>query len=453
MKKQATNVLVGLLSGVLVGLAGEGSQAGPTHSVEVSLDEYAILQSAANAGVARYKSWCEFEAKMALGTGGQLVWTITIDNPAVLDVWQTWMAEMTGELVGVVNFNNLTDEAKYTLGVVQSVNRKLAEAKANPIYEPVTLGGVVEAQSASPNSSGEKPKSRLALDEWNEAAAVGGNEGWAIDLAGPLASELTSERWLGKPLLLTGLIKSPSTLEVTRVVEKKQETIEIVTMSQCPFGVNAIKGVIAHLDELKSGSPATENGSLSEEFLGFDGSHRSRSSRHALDPAAPEPATSGPRADNTTPLLEIRYLFYKKPPPTMTDGQSGPPAPESPWWCMHGEGELHENLVQMLIRDRHAEFFFAYLRARLEQPTVDWKTVARLAGLDSDAIRGIESSIDTDTDRDAIIQTEHDYVAGLHGITDGSPTWIWESRVIPDIRRIRRFKDLNLTGGSCAGSH
>ena len=288
------------------------------------------------------------------------------------------------------------------------------------------------------------------MDEWNEAAAVGGNGGWAIDLAGPLASELTSERWLGKPLMLTGLIKSPGTLEVTRVVEKKSGTIEIITMSQCPFGQNAIKGVLEHLGQISI--PEGESDASTIATMSATNSHAYGTSEtlSVLEPIASAAIHRVP-TPSTTAKLEIRYLFYKKPPPEMKDGQSGPPTPETPWWCMHGESELHENLVQMLIRDRHAEFFFAYLRARLEQPSIGWKTVTRLAGLDGDAIRGIESAIATD--RDAIIQTEHDYVAGLHGITDGSPTWIWESRVVPDIRRIRRFKDLNLTGGSCAGSH
>lgn len=401
--------------------------SGQNIEIHLTPDEFTAFQSAVWNGSRTYGVPTEYRVHLPHSQPQSPI-TMVKGEAANSPIWSLWMGELSRDVMAGLDFNNLTDEAKHTLGVVQSVNRKLAEAKANPIYEPITLDGRVNSSSdSSADPSAQIRTIRFELDAWNEAIGS-----WTAELAGPLANELHSERWLNKPLVLTGYVKTPGTLELARVIEKKTDTLEIVTMSQCPFGLNAIKGA---LDELESDGLAVL---LTTSHL----RNLTAADDKALQPTSPihDPAK-----------LEIRYLFYKNSPPALKDGQTGPLPPESPWWCMHGEGELHENLVQMLIRDRHADFFFAYLRARLEQPTIDWKSVARLAGLDSEAIRGIESAIASD--RDAIIQAEHDYVAGLHGITDGSPTWIWESRIVPDIRRIKRFKDLNPTGGSCAGSH
>lgn len=399
-----------------------------SHVFQATTPEYMFLQQAAASGANRYNTWCDFEAKVA-SSGGEIVWTITIDNPQVLNVWRTWMAETSAEVINAIDFDSLSEDGVEVLRIIQSLNRKLAIAQANPVY-PLTIltghlspdsGAVADIEplwplNATTNTGSSlngaiAPRAlhavKLELDDWHDHAAA-----WTIDIVGPGLDGITLKELAGRPVLVHGYIKQPGTIEATKILELKPNTVEIVTMSQCPFGNGAVQGMMELLYHISGTLPR--------------------------------------RAERTR--LQIRYMFYKRSPSELADASAaGPTHPQSPWWCMHGEGELRENLVQMCIRDHLSEFFHRYLRARLASSQDDWKTIAQSVGISEDHQAFIATVIDTQ--RDEMIEAEYAYVAGLHGITDGTPTWIWESRIIPDIRRIKQFKDINLAGGSCSGKH
>ena len=80
------------------------------------------------------------------------------------------------------------------------------------------------------------------------------------------------------------------------------------------------------------------------------------------------------------------------------------------------------NLVQMTIRDHFTPVFESYLRLRNTNGSADWQKLAEQAGLTKDNITFIETTITTN--RDALIRSEYDCVAGQCEILDASPSYL-----------------------------
>ncbi len=51
----------------------------------------------------------------------------------------------------------------------------------------------------------------------------------------------------------------------------------------------------------------------------------------------------------------------------------------------------------------------------------------------------------------ALVLKEYEYVAGLHQIYDGSPTYVWEGERVKDISEIEALKKMKVEGGDCSG--
>jgi len=49
----------------------------------------------------------------------------------------------------------------------------------------------------------------------------------------------------------------------------------------------------------------------------------------------------------------------------------------------------------------------------------------------------------------ALIENEYGYVTGSYQIYDGSPTYIWESERVKDIRKVDAFNSLEFTSDIC----
>lgn len=197
---------------------------------------------------------------------------------------------------------------------------------------------------------------------------------------------------IGKPIVADGFVKVPGQFEVTRFIDQKPNTLELFVMSQCPFGQRA-------------------------ETMLYDFLAR----------------TNSP----SKPKLDIRYIFYKQ----SKDGKEV-------FASMHGEPEVAENLVQMVIRDRFASLFEPYLRLRASNASAGWKALAGQVGLAQENISQIEEAIATN--REELIRQEYDYVAGQCEILDGSPSFLWESEKVKDLKRVPAFKGIDSTDGTCA---
>lgn len=225
-----------------------------------------------------------------------------------------------------------------------------------------------------------------AVTEEQGAWFIAGDQG-QYQITGEKLPEL--QKLKGKKVIVHGFMKEKGQIEAVRFVEKKPNTLELFVMSQCPFGQRA---ELSLLDFLQS------------------------------------------RAGKNKPALDIRYIFYAK-------DQNGKTA----FTSMHGEEELQENLVQMLIRDRYPEFFHRYLIKRADDRCA-WQDVARQIGMKPEAVQAITASLEHE--RETLLQNEYEYVAGAHQVLDGSPTFVWEGERIADIQQIDTFKGFSFAPAS-----
>lgn len=381
----------------------------PRHELRLSPTEYSIVHSAISSGVTRYGGDAEFSVRLAQETSTQapdpvnapLVWTLTITQPRLIEVLQLWMAEKTTELVGVIDVDQLNAETKVAVRAVQSVNLKLAQAKANPAWDLVTTPALVGtkglANPAPPTTAPDTVASPIVY------TLSSGNE--IVEVASPSQTVVASLRSLvGKRAIIKGYVKSPGAIDLVSAAPVLENTLELVVMSQCPFGVKAADAVIEYLK-------------------------------------SPGNLTAGAA---TPPSLSIRYLFYKR----HEQGSDG--KPQIIWWSLHGEGEVEENLVQIVIRDTFADRFRDYVQRRAHSPTAAWQDLASQVGFAANEIAMIAGHIKDN--RAKIIESEHVYVSTTLGVNDGSPTFAWESQIVTSVNKVPVFKAIDLSKGSCTGT-
>lgn len=372
------------------------------YELALTLDEFSVLHGAAASGVERYGGWAEFDVRIDATNGATPTWTVTIDNTRMLEVWQQWMAQSTAELVGMVDFDRLDRGSVGALAVTQSVNTKVEQALASPIWDPSTVAGtlLVERRNDGAPRVVLMPSSGILADATGPAADF---ELQPLVLTGAAADALVGSGLIGHEVLASGPIKAYGYMELSGVTERLSDTVELFVMSQCPFGIAATTAAIERIRELeRRGEPA--------------------------------------------PNLSVRYIFYESRVAPGTIGSS-----PKRFASMHGEPEVEENVVQMAIRDGYAEQFFDYLLLRSNSPSADWTQLARAVGIDPLDIEALKQTIAFD--RDEMIAREHAYVAGQRGVTDGSPTWSFESRLIAGPASIPGFENLSLQAGGCASGH
>jgi hypothetical protein len=216
----------------------------------------------------------------------------------------------------------------------------------------------------------------------------------AFVAAGERAAELRD--FVGRTVLATGLPTEPGKLVLQKAVPRRDGTLETFVMSHCPFGKRAQRSLLEH-------SAAT-----------------------AGDVVA------------AAPRVEFRYLFYRS--------ESGG---RVAWTSMHGESELAENLVQMILRDEFPGYYASYVLARITAgDQADWRDVARGAAVDAETIAAVDEI--ARTERDVRIEREWRYAVEQYAIRDGSPTFVWESRVVRSLRSVRAFEGVETSSESCA---
>lgn len=398
----------------------------PRHEVRLLPAEYSIVHSAVTSGVTKYGGDAEFRLRLAReggvpsadGANASLVWTLTITQPRLIDVLQLWMAEKTTELVGVIDFDKLDPETKVAVRAVQSVNLKLTQAKANPAWDVVVTPAVVGVKGGgnrtdTANTANGTPDTPITY------TLSAGDE--MVEVASPTPALAESLKPLvGKRALVKGYVKATGFIELVSATPVQENTLELVIMSQCPFGVKAGDAVI--------------------EYLKSPGNWMHAPSAAQSGGTSPAGSEGGAKA----PALSVRYLFYKK----QEQGADG--KLKTTWWSLHGEGEIEEDLVQIVIRDTFGERFREYVQKRAHEPNAKWRELATLVGFVPNEIEHIAGQIKDN--REKIIEAEHAYVSGTLGVTDGSPTFVWESQTVPDIKKVPAFKAVDLSKGSCAGT-
>ena len=341
----------------------------PHFTLNLTLNEFSVLNVAEMDGLLKYGGSGDFRINM-VREGSNVVWNVTVDNPRLMELLGIFVGERTMKLVQSINPNNLDPNQKIALETVKTLSIKLEEARRNPVWNSVTLSGLV------------------ALDGTN--CVLQGKED-TYKVVGDKLADLKVRA--GRPVLAEGFLKAPGQFEISQFMDQRTNTLELFVMSHCPFGQRA------------------EN--MLFDFL----------SRTNLSTAA---------------RLEIHYIFYKQ-------NKGG----KDVFISMHGDAEVNEDLVQMTIRNHFPpKVFESYLRIRNKDGSGDWKKLAQQAGLTIDNLGFIEGTISAN--RDSLIRAEYDYVAGQCKITDGSPSYLWESEKVTDIRKLPAFKGIDSPQESCS---
>lgn len=134
------------------------------------------------------------------------------------------------------------------------------------------------------------------------------------------------------------------------------------------------------------------------------------------------------------PALQIHYILYSRP------------EDQGRLTSLHGDAELREDEVRMLLRDRHPQVYWAYLLLRARS-TDAWESVAARAGLAAADIRALQRGIRADGD--AVARREYEDVALDRGVADGSPTLTWEGMTASSVQILQR-PSVGASTGACA---
>jgi hypothetical protein len=332
----------------------------PRYLLRLSLNEFSILNASEVDGLLKYGGSGDFQVTMAK-EGNDVTWTVTINNPRLMELLGIFVGEKTVKLVQELNPNSIDPSEKVALEAIKSLTQKMEYAQKNPIWDSIKLSGRVVQQGTNWAFQSEDDTFKL----------VGGK-----------LEELKSMN--GKPVVADGFVKVPGQFEVTGFLKKKENTLELFVMSFCPFGQKAEAKLLAFID-----------------------------STNAV----------------AKPIIEVHYIFYKR----QMDGKDV-------FVTLHGEDEMVEDLVQMAVRDHYPQIFQIYLRLRATNDGTPWRQLAENLGLRPSDEAEIEKLITTR--RDEMIRNEYNY-AVRYGITDGSPSYVWESEQVSNLNKIKEFAGLD----------
>jgi hypothetical protein len=343
------------------------SSPNPRYELKLGLNEFSILNSAVVAGLNKYGGDAELKLKMTKEEN-EIFWMLTLANTRAVEVLGYYLAEKSADLIKSINFDNLDANGKIALNTIKSLTAKVEYAQNNPVWDLVKASGAVVEDSSKWFIAGEQGK---------------------LQITGSKLAELRASK--GEAVIAHGYVKVQGQIEVIRFAEKKENTLELFVMSQCPFGKNAEVSLINYLQN---------------------------------------------RSGKNQPRLDVRYIFY-------TNEQNG----KKTFASLHGEEEIMENLVQMVIRDKYPQFFHRYLLKRADDHC-PWEKTAKAIGVKDDAIKAIRQTLATE--REAYIQKEYNYVVETYGQVEASPTYIWEGERVADIRQVDAFKNMASASASAA---
>lgn len=217
-------------------------------------------------------------------------------------------------------------------------------------------------------------------------------ESGSFELEGENMADL--RRLAGASVAVEGFHKVKGRIEVLRFLEKRERTLEVFVMSFCPYARQAEAALLRHLRSLPAGAPA--------------------------------------------PRVEFRYLFYRKEAPSDPKGVR--------FLSLHGDAEVEENLVQILLREFHPALFHEYLLQRSSDDR-PWKEILLHLGMSQAEVAEI-SRLRAEQG-EAWIESEYAYASDRYRILDGSPTFVWEGEAVSSLRKVKEFAGIELPAPSC----
>ena len=331
----------------------------PHHTLHLTLNEFSILNVSEMDGLVKYGGSGDFQLRMAK-EGTEVIWTVTIDSPRLMELLGVFVGEKTMKLVQDLDVEHISPTHKIALESVKTLTQKLEQARLNPTWDTIRLTGTAVKK---------------------EAVWMLTTDDETVRLTGPKLASI--DKHAGKPIIVEGVMKVAGEVEVSQFMEKRANTLEVFVMSLCPFAQSATSKLFECLAESKV---------------------------------------------TPMPSLEFHYLFYKQ----VKDGKEV-------FTSLHGEEEVVEDLVQIVIRDSFPESFVPYLLQRAVSGKSPWMDVARGAGVNEANVQKIAQWIKDK--RDTLIRKEYDYAVTRYGIADGSPSFVWECDRITNLRKIAAFRN------------
>ena len=196
---------------------------GPKFILGLTLNEFSVLNVSEMEGLVKYGGSGDFKLSMAKA-GNEIEWTVTIDNPRLMELMGIFLGERTVKLVQGLDPENIDANQKSELTAIKSLTAKLDAAQKNPIWDSIKLSGVVLQKETN-----------WLLQTKDES----------FKLTGDKLLELQEQN--GKPIVVDGFMKLPGEFEVTRFIEKRESTLELFVMSFCPFGQRAESSLLQFL--------------------------------------------------------------------------------------------------------------------------------------------------------------------------------------------------------------
>ena len=325
----------------------------PKYSVLLDYMEFSLLSDAMHDGISKYKGNIEFETN-AKYNNNEVSWEITTSNKLVFEVLNLYTSQKSMEFLKIIDINNASSIEKKTIASLRSLSIKLDDALKNPIWSLQKFSVILTKES------GHYYISSTDIKE---------------ELTGKLNKGLDSI--INKKVTISGFRKESGKFELSSIHLKKENTLELFIMSQCPYGIQALKTILDN-DNL-----------LSSKMI----------------------------------KLEVHYIFSKN---------------NNTYTSLHGEQEIVEDIVQMLVRDKNPTCFIEYLKQRILFSTKSWEEIAIKAKLDKKDIQGIKTEISNN--RNSLIQSEYQYMINNYQLINSSPTYIWESEIVNSLSEIPGFQ-------------
>ena len=187
----------------------------PYYELKLSLNEYSVLNSAIANGLNRYGGMIEFNLKMVKEIN-QITLILTFDKQWLSEAFEYWLSLKSVDVLQIINVDDLNTNSKLALKNIKSLSEKVVYAQKNPIWNLVSMSGIIKQESDNWFLYGDYGKYKI---KGNKIAEI---------------KKLKERR-----IIINGYIKTENEIEIKSFRKVKENTLELFVMSQCPFAKNA----------------------------------------------------------------------------------------------------------------------------------------------------------------------------------------------------------------------
>jgi len=173
----------------------------PQCILKLNINEFSIRNVSEMDELLKSGGSADFKLSVArVGTNG-VVWTVTIENPRLMEFVGIFVGEKTIKLVQSLDPNSIEPNQKLALQAVKSLTQKLEQAQKNPMWDTVTISGYVNQEK----------------DAWRIVSKDG-----VAKITGSRLEEL--KKLDGKTVVASGYMKVKDEFEVASFLEERKDT-------------------------------------------------------------------------------------------------------------------------------------------------------------------------------------------------------------------------------------